>query len=115
MDIQTLILIGMFLGLIAFTLTLYHLAHGNEQKAVELGARLVMESLQRQGAIAPVGEQPEESRAFNLDDEFSKDEPAEKEFPDIILTRSAKAGEQIGDRLAAEMMAAMDKEQGVKL
>lgn len=112
---ELLILIGVFVFFAGYILTLYHLAHGNEQKAVELGARLVMESLQRQGKIAPAGQQQEELRAFNLDDEFSPEEPADPDLPDIILTRSAKAGEQIGDRLAAEVLAAMDKKQGVKL
>lgn len=107
---ELLILIGIFVFFAGYILTLYHLAHGNERKAVELGARLVMKSLQRQGKIAPAGQQ-EELRAFNLDDEFSPEEPADPDLPDIILTRSAKAGEQIGDRLAADIMRTMDEAQ----
>lgn len=112
MDIQTLILIGMFLALIAFTLTLYHLAHGNERKAVEQGARLVLESLQRQGRIAPEQTAPVEDGPVNIGEEdYERFQTDEAEYPEIIIARNRKAAEQMGDAISDDIMRAMDEAQ----
>jgi len=109
---QYLTLIGWLLVLVVYVMTLYHLAHGNERKAVELGARLVLQAMQADGRIldptAPAD--PDAGKPFNIgeDDFVQDDESLSSAIPDVIVARSEQAAEQIGDRLMAIMAAEIE-------
>jgi hypothetical protein len=109
MSTQTLILIGMFLAVICYILTLYHMAHGNESKAVAQGAEIVLMALARDGRILPDGQESTSERSLNLGEEdFSRPEE-EREISGVILARSEKHAEQIGDRINSDLMKEMNK------
>jgi len=108
---QDLTLTAMFLALVAYLATLYHLAHGRERLAVEMGAKIVLDALTRDGRI--MGEAPVRAgrdEAINLEDDFGGEELAEEgNLPPIIVTRNAKAAEQIGDRITRDLMNTIEK------
>ena len=113
MDWQLIVLIGMFLTVVVIVMSLYHLAHGNERKAVELGAKIVIDAMIRDGRLSRDIEPDDDARAFNIeDDEIETEE--NPEFPDIILARSKQHAEQIGDAVLKETMAAMDMKEDVR-
>jgi hypothetical protein len=108
MDWQILVLIGMFLASLCYLATLYHLAHGRERKAVALGAGLVMEALTRDGRIMPEGAKADEDgKPLNIGEEdYEEQDPLT--LADVIVARSERAAEQIGDRLVAGMVKAAE-------
>jgi hypothetical protein len=110
MDWQTLTLIGMLLALIAYIQTLYHLAHGNERKAVEMGSKIVLEALCRDGRIAKsVSPEVTEDKPVNIDEDEQGAPEEEGELSPIIMSRSKRHAEQIGEKLNRELMEAMDE------
>ena len=101
---QELTLIGMFLFSMLYVATLYHLAHGRETKAMEMGARVVIDALTRDGRIMPesVSIFPGEEGPVNLDEEqvmpmFEAEEPGG--LPEILIARSNRAAKQMADNL----------------
>ena len=107
MDWQTATIVGLFLVL-AYAMTLYHLAHGNEVKAVDRGAKLVLDALARDGRIAPDRTAEDKIEAVNLGEE-DYTPMNEQPVPDIIIARNQKHAEQIGDRITDDLMRVMDK------
>ena len=113
MDWQTLTLIAMCLATVITIMTLYHMAHGNERKAVELGAKIVVDSLIKQGRLAPdVSYRPD--GAVNLDDDFGEPMNEEPKIDEILMARNRKQAQQMGDAMLDEVMDAMDVEDVVR-
>ena len=105
MDWQLIVLLAMFLGALLYVATLYHLAHGRERKAVELGARLVMEALTRDGRIMPdEAAIAVKAEPVNLGEEDFAIEVPDPVIPDVIVARSERAAQQIGERITEDLL-----------
>lgn len=102
METGTYILISLLVIAILYVATLAHLGRGNAKEMMEAGAKLILESLERQGRISPAGVSfPDE--AVNIGEEDYKVEESQP-LPDIIVARNKKHAEQIGDKLVGELM-----------
>ena len=113
MDTTTFGLLTLLILLAAYTMTLYHRAHGSEKKSVEMGAKIVLEALRRDGRISGAdNKETDVVRAVNIGEELYTDTEQDKdesEIPDIIVARSKKHADQIGDRLSEDLMKNLDK------
>ena len=105
---QILTVIALLLVLVAYVITLYHRAHGNEAKAIAQGAQIVIDALTKDGQLMPeplVSEAPE---AINIgEEEYEPVEPVV--MPDIITARSDKMAEQMGEQINNDLMRHMDE------
>ena len=114
---QELTLIGMFLAALLYIATLYHLAHGRERKAVELGAQIVLDALTRDGRImATAAPAPAPDQAVNLGDDDGQVEEVDTDgdgLPDVIVARNERAAQQYGERILNDLMKAAE-ERGKK-
>lgn len=115
MDWQLITLLGMFLTALLYIATLYHLAHGRERRAVELGARIVMEALTRDGRIMPDAQAVAQGEPLNLGEEdFMPQVDADGDpLPDIIVARNERMAQQIGDRILDDLMRHVDDRKNV--
>jgi len=111
MDWQLITLLAMFLFALLYVATLYHLAHGRERKAVELGARLVMEALTRDGRLLAEAPTPVALEPVNIGEEDYEmrqpEPPRDKDgepIPDIIVARNEKAAQQIGEKIMDDLL-----------
>ncbi len=100
-----LALVFLMLVPVCLVMILYHKAHGAEAMAVEIGAHLIMESLQAQGYIQADPE-PKPGEAFNIgEEEYDTFDPAsplaedyKSPIPDSIMSRADRAeGQMDGD------------------
>lgn len=98
--------IGMFLACIAYILTLYHQAHGNERKAVAQGAKIVLDALKADGKL--MADDIVHAEPFNMGEEEYQI-VKEPELSPVIIARNQKAAEQIGDRVVDDLMRVMDE------
>ena len=108
---QELTLIGMFLAALLYIATLYHLAHGRERKAVELGAQIVMDALTRDGRImATTTPAPTPDQAVNLgeDEKVEEVDTDGDGLPDVIVARNERAAQQYGERILNDLMKAAE-------
>jgi len=94
---------------------LFYAVNKIQDKRVEAfgqGAELVMESLRRDGRLAPAGQANTEDIKPEHIDSFYQDEPEDDEqetgIPDILLARSQKAAEQMGKDELNKVMGAMN-------
>ena len=106
MDWQLITILAMFIGAILYIATLYHLAHGRERKAMETGARIVMDALTRDGRLMPDEVQPEKAEPVHLGEEdFTHQVDTDgNPLPDIIVARNERAAAQIGERIMADIL-----------
>jgi hypothetical protein len=108
LETYSIIINILFIVLIGYLFYLYHKAHGKESSAVKMGADIVLSSLQRQGRIMGQ-EEDDKDMAFNIEDDFSETPVEEKPaIPDIIVARSEKAAQQIGEVELSKVMKEMD-------
>ena len=105
MDWQLITILAMFLFALLYLATLYHLAHGNERKAMEMGARVVLEALTRDGRIMPAEQAGTPAEAVHVGEEDFAPEAEAPELPEIIVARNERAARQIGDRIMADILA----------
>ena len=113
MDGYTFTLLIILIVFAAYTITLYHLAHGNERKATRIGADIVLESMERDARIAPkrqVQDEPPPKVGNIGEEDFSLEDVEVEGLPDIIVARSAKHAEQIGDRITDDLLKIVDGE-----
>jgi len=96
-------LICVCLVAVLYLATLYHLAHGNESKAVKRGAQIVIDALKRDGQLMDtIEKRPDE--AVNIGEEDFAPNFTTSTVPDVIVARNEDMAKQIGDRLMDEMM-----------
>jgi len=96
-------LICVCLAAVLYMATLYHMAHGNESKAVERGAQIVIDALKRDGWLMDTAEQrPQE--AVNIGEEDFTPSYTTSTVPDVIVARNEDMAKQIGDRLMDDLM-----------
>ena len=101
-----LTLICVCLIAVCYVTTLYHLAHGNESKAVERGAQIVIDALKRDGRL--VEPEPRPAEAVNIGEEDYEIEQTPN-IPDVIVARSDDHAKQIGDRLVEDLLKGLTK------
>ena len=101
-----LTLICVCLVAVCYVTTLYHLAHGNESKAVERGAQIVIDALKRDGRL--VEPEPRPAEAVNIGEEDYEIEQVPN-IPDVIVARSDDHAKQIGDRLVEDILKGLTK------
>ena len=101
-----LTLICVCLVAVCYVTTLYHLAHGNESKAVERGAQIVIDALKRDGRLVEPESRPME--AVNIGEEDYEIEQVPN-IPDVIVARSDDHAKQIGDRLVEDLLKGLTK------
>ena len=101
-----LTLICVCLICVCYIATLYHLAHGNESKAVERGAQIVIDALKRDGRL--IEPEPRPAEAVNIGEEDYEVEQVPN-IPDVIVARSDDHAKQIGDRLVEDLLKGLTK------
>ena len=104
---QELTLIGMFLAALLYIATLYHLAHGRERKAVELGAQIVLDALTRDGRImatATSSDTPDQAVNLGEDEQVEEVDTDGDGLPDVIVARNERAAQQYGERILNDLM-----------
>ena len=110
MDWQAITIIGMFLSALMYIATLYHLAHGKEREAVEMGAKLVMEALTRDGRIMAEAIPIVDPEPVNIGEEefiqqeLQLDPKAGEIIPDILVARNERAAQQIGEKIMDDLL-----------